>query len=117
MMELGEGLCKIKKMNFDDGPFWDFEKEVSNALEFVYQTQMELAACTDDICLMMDGSERSYQLLGSFAAGQQLYHLESNSDGISYIVFCPEYASGKATRVKVPTLHATKEHLMACEYN
>nr|CAD1817382.1 unnamed protein product [Ananas comosus var. bracteatus] len=82
MMELGEGLCKLRKMGFDGGPFLRFEEEVSAVLEFVYQTQKELAAyllfCTcagtEELCLAMDGSERSYQLLGSFAAGQQLYH-------------------------------------------
>ncbi|KAL5719507.1 hypothetical protein ACHQM5_012273 [Ranunculus cassubicifolius] len=118
MMELGEGLCKLKKMNFVSGPFWEFQKEIGDVLEFVYQTQLELAACTDDICLRMDGSERSYQLLGSFAAGQHLYHLESSSDGISYIAFYPEYGSGKptTTKVKVPTLNASKDHLIACDY-
>lgn len=46
MMELGEGLCKLRKMRFESGsPLFSFEKEVSAVLEFVYQTQMELAAC------------------------------------------------------------------------
>ncbi|PIA48614.1 hypothetical protein AQUCO_01400891v1 [Aquilegia coerulea] len=119
MMELGEGLCKLKKMNFDTGPFYDFQKEISVSLDFIYETQVELAACTDDLCLMMDGSERSYQLLGTFAAGQQLYHLETDSDGISYIVFSAEglYSTTEPKRVKVPSLRATKEHLMACDYN
>lgn len=44
-MELGEGLCKLRKMNFRDGPLHDFEKEISAALDFIYQTQLELAAC------------------------------------------------------------------------
>ncbi|XP_058107580.1 uncharacterized protein LOC131251089 [Magnolia sinica] len=120
MMELGEGLCKLRKMNFTEGPFHQFEQEISAALDFIYQTQLELAACTDDFCLAMDGSERSYQLLGSFAAGQHLYRLESDpgSDNL-YIAFFPEgpYNSHKPARVKVPTLHATEEHLKACEYD
>lgn len=45
MMELGEGLCKLRKMGFESGPFLRFEQEISEALEFVYQTQKELAAC------------------------------------------------------------------------
>lgn len=48
-MELGEGVCKLRKMNFEDGPFQEFEREVSAVLEFVYQTQLELAACKSDI--------------------------------------------------------------------
>lgn len=44
-MELGEGLCKLRKMNFESGPFHQFEKEISAALDFIYQTQLELAAC------------------------------------------------------------------------
>ena len=45
MMELGEGLCKLRKMNFESGPFYDFEQEISAALNFIYNTQIELAAC------------------------------------------------------------------------
>ncbi|KAJ0975409.1 hypothetical protein J5N97_017374 [Dioscorea zingiberensis] len=118
MMELGEGLCKLRKMDFEDGPFQEFEKEVSGVLEFVYQTQKELAACSDDLCLAMDGSETSYQLLGSFAAGQLLYNLDINSNGVPCIIFCHDNynAADKPLQVKVPTLHATEEHLKACEY-
>lgn len=79
-----------------------------------------IPAGTDDFCLAMDGSERSYQLLGTFAAGQHLYRLERDPDDILYIIFCPEapYSSQKpATRVKIPTLHATEEHLNAWSYN
>ncbi|KAL6009739.1 hypothetical protein ACLOJK_000168 [Asimina triloba] len=45
MMELGEGLCKLRKMDFSGGPFLQFEKQISATLDFVYQTQLELAAC------------------------------------------------------------------------
>lgn len=67
----------------------------------------------EDFCLAMDGSERSYQLLGSFAAGQQVYKLERDTDGVLYIFFRPTELKDddKSTRVKVPTLHATEEHL------
>lgn len=53
MMELGEGLCKLRKMDFENGPFHEFEREISATLDFIYETQIELAACecalyTDD---------------------------------------------------------------------
>uniref|UniRef100_A0A0D9ZWS8 Uncharacterized protein n=1 Tax=Oryza glumipatula TaxID=40148 RepID=A0A0D9ZWS8_9ORYZ len=51
--------------------FSRFEEEVTAALNFIYRTQKELAACNDDLCLTMDGSVTSYQLLGNFAAGQK----------------------------------------------
>lgn len=44
-MELGEGVCKLRKMNLESGPFFEFEKEISAVLEFIYQTQLEFAAC------------------------------------------------------------------------
>ena len=44
-MELGEGVCKLRKMNFESGPFHQFEQEISAVLDFIYQTQIELAAC------------------------------------------------------------------------
>lgn len=45
MMELGEGLCKLRKMEFQNGPFHTFEREISAVLDFIYLTQIELAAC------------------------------------------------------------------------
>lgn len=116
-MELGEGLCKLRKMNFEGGPFDQFEQEISLVLEFIYQTQIELAACSEDMCLTMDQSERSYQLLGGYAAGQQVYCLDSGPNDNMYILFCPGGASNGAVelqRVKLPILLATGEHLMAC---
>ncbi|TKY62784.1 hypothetical protein E2542_SST12643 [Spatholobus suberectus] len=118
MMELGEGLCKLRKMEFSNGPFHKFEKEISAVLDFIYQTQIELAACSEDICVAMDRSERSYQLLGEYASGQRVYDLELCSDASVYIVFCPQGSNGAtdAPRVKLPTLKATTEHLVAYEY-
>lgn len=75
---------------------------------------------TDDFCIAMDQSDRSYQLLGKYAAGQHLYGLESDLNEIIYIVFCSgrSYGSGEPpVKVKLPTLLATEEHLMACQYN
>ena len=35
-MELGEGLCKLRKMNFESGPFHQFEQEIFAVLDFIY---------------------------------------------------------------------------------
>ncbi|KAF8648557.1 hypothetical protein HU200_064598 [Digitaria exilis] len=122
MMELGEGLCKLRKLNLDhdDDPFSLFRYDVSSVLQFLYRTQKELAACTDDMCLTMNGSPTSYQLLGDFAAGRQLYLLKAadTGDGVSMsIIFSlsdDDRASEPAaphTVVKLPTLHATEQNL------
>jgi hypothetical protein len=53
MMELGEGLCKLRKLSLADGdgdgggdPFSRFRDDVAAVLQFLYRTQKELAACT-----------------------------------------------------------------------
>ncbi|KAJ8759778.1 hypothetical protein K2173_009879 [Erythroxylum novogranatense] len=117
MMELGEGLCKLRKMKFESRPFLQFEQEISDTLSFIYNTQLELAACADDMCLAMDQSERSYQLLGSHATGQLLYSLQNDNRNIPYIIFNPQRSSSsmEPSMVKLPTLTATEEHLRACE--
>ncbi|XP_061356002.1 uncharacterized protein LOC133300461 [Gastrolobium bilobum] len=118
MMELGEGICKLRKMEFSNGPFLKFEKEISAVLDFIYQTQIELAACSEDVCVAMDQSEKSYQLLGEYAAGQRIYYLELGHDASVYIVFCPQgsYGAIETPKVKLPKLKATMEHLVAYEY-
>ncbi|PWZ26479.1 Protein Mpv17 [Zea mays] len=138
MMELGEGLCKLRKLQLDGdgdndggGPFSRFRDEIAAVLQFLYRTQKELAACTDELCLTMDGSPSSYQLLGNFAAGQQLYRLElleAEEDGAcSSILFSAPNGGGgiaaqgaapRPQRVKLPTLRATEQHLVAlqCTY-
>ncbi|MFQ6623118.1 hypothetical protein Gotur_001780 [Gossypium turneri] len=103
MMELGEGLCKLRKMDFDSGPFYDFEQDISAVLNFIYNTQIELAACGDDLCVTMEQSERSYLLLGAYAAGQHLYHLEMDSDQVVYIVFCPQRPNGSTAHTSAPS--------------
>ncbi|XP_050231480.1 uncharacterized protein LOC126680395 [Mercurialis annua] len=115
MMELGEGVCKLRKLDFKSGPFHQFEQEISALLQFIYQTQIELAACSDDLCeAIMDQSERSYQLLGGYAAGEVLYTLETDAkDESVWIVFCPRTSSVDSPRVKLPTLNATQQHLTA----
>ncbi|XP_027070641.1 uncharacterized protein [Coffea arabica] len=121
MMELGEGLCKLRKMNFEDGPFDMFEKDISGVLDFIYQTQLELAACTEDLCITMDQSERSYQLLGGYAAGQPLYRVQSTNqlDNSNYIVFCPERNRGfnGQIRIRLPILQASEDDLMNLDTN
>ncbi|PIN06418.1 hypothetical protein CDL12_21026 [Handroanthus impetiginosus] len=119
MMELGEGLCKLRKMNFENGPFHQFEKEISAVLEFIYQTQLEQAACTDELCVAMDQSERSYQLLGCYGAGERLYHLEVDRSWNAYIVFCPDKYRAMAAEppsIKIPVLKASEENMMDLEY-
>ncbi|KAK9726115.1 hypothetical protein RND81_05G191500 [Saponaria officinalis] len=124
MMEMGEGICKLRKLNFEGGPFHEFEKQISGVLNFIYQTQLELAACNEDFCVAMEQNERSYQLLEGFGAGQRLYLLEQSNEGnmeadVTYIVFDPQasYAATglPKTRVILPTLEVTRDHLMAYE--
>lgn len=112
MMELGEGICKLRKLNFQTGPFHQFEKEVASVLDFIYETQLEYAACTDDICMTMDQSEKSYQLLGGYGAGQPLYSLDYKQDGSSFIIFCSDRSlpSRESRRIKLPVLHASEDH-------
>ena len=69
----------------------------------------------DDLCVAMYQSERSYQLLGAYAAGQQLYRLQKNPSDGTDIVFCPQssYSAGEPPKVKLPTLNAAEDHLLA----
>lgn len=60
MMEFGEGVCKLRKMNFENGPFLQFEKEISAVLNFIYQTQLEVAACE----FSFNSSFRFLQIIG-----------------------------------------------------
>ncbi|GJR25038.1 uncharacterized YpuF [Tanacetum coccineum] len=114
MMEMGEGLCKLRKLNLDEGPLHQFERDMSAVLEFIYQTQLEYAACNDDMCVAMDQSETSYKLLGGYGAGQHLYWLEIDGSASFYIVFCPDRSntSPDKPRVRLPILYASQEHLM-----
>lgn len=78
---------------------------------------------SEDMCLTMDQSDRSYQLLGGYAAGQSIYSLETLVDfnnGMSEttsILFSPSSSSSEPTRVKLPTLTATDKHLLAFSYD
>ncbi|CAI9099361.1 OLC1v1036168C1 [Oldenlandia corymbosa var. corymbosa] len=116
MMELGEGLCKLRKMNFETGPFHQFEEEISAVLDFIHQTQLELAACTKEFCLTMDQSERSYQLLGGYAAGQPIYRVDKKEDNLTYIFFFPEGSYDTIENfsrcIELPILKASEDHLV-----
>jgi hypothetical protein len=69
----------------------------------------------------MDGSATSYQLLGDFAAGQRLYRLGADEDGVPSIIFSGGASSDRSTAavhvppctVKLPALHAAEQHLAA----
>jgi hypothetical protein len=123
MVELGEGLTKLRRVGLEKGPLHAFEREASAVLEFVYNTQLEHAACAEDMCITMDGSEQSYQLLGNFGAGEMLYRLNSDGSGDTeaHIVFFPQYFEASSLdisllttapiKVKVPTLQASEEDL------
>ena len=73
---------------------------------------------SEDMCLTMDQSDRSYQLLGGYAAGESIYTLETVVDfnngmsETSVILFSPSSSSSEPTRVKLPTLEATNKHLL-----
>ncbi|VAI04081.1 unnamed protein product [Triticum turgidum subsp. durum] len=127
-MELGEGLCKLRRLRLEDdddqGPFSRFRDEVAAVLSFLYRTQKELAegmthrSGNDELCLAMDGSATSYQLLGDFAAGQRLYRQGVDADGVPSILFSGrasgDYLAPPCT-VKLPSLHATEQHLAALQ--
>lgn len=74
----------------------------------------------DDFCVAMDRSERSYQLLGEYAAGHHLYELQIEpNDQTVHVVFRPRRsynANADPPRVKLPILNATTELLEALEY-
>lgn len=120
MVELGEGLNKLRRMQFTGGPLLEFEQEASAVLEFLYSTQLENAACGDTTCVTMDGSEASYGLLGDFGAGRPLYRLLLDEHGVpEHIQFNPDrmvdmddplVALG-AVKVKLPQLNASEEDL------
>jgi len=75
-------------------------------------------AGSENVCVRMDRSERSYELLGEYASGKRVYDLELCSDASVYIVFCPQGSNGssEAPRVKLPKLKATMEHLVPYQY-
>eukprot|EP00850_Spirogloea_muscicola_P007509 SM000038S14322 [mRNA] locus=s38:233556:234823:- [translate_table: standard] len=123
MVELGEGLNKLRRLPSRAGPFRDLEHQASALLEFIYSTQLEHAACADDVCVAMDGSETSYRLLGDFAAGQQLYALHIDVNGLARLRYYPLHARSESSsgfpaqpeqQVLLPTLGASEADLRSC---
>lgn len=120
MVEFGEGVSKLRRLRLEEGPLHEFERAASQLLEFIYSTQLEHAACSDDMCVAMDGSEQSYQLLGNFAAGQPLYRFEKDEEGRLHIYFCPQRGDNdfsedfppiETPRALVPVLRASLDDL------
>lgn len=100
MMELGEGVCKLRKMRFEDDcrALVQFESEVSVTLEFLYQMQRQLG----------DPSN---------SAGMKFYAKKSDDiDGNWYIISnsdCRSDEDEHVDRVKLPILLVTEEQLNA----
>eukprot|EP00249_Psilotum_nudum_P017580 c26396_g1_i4 orf=112-948(+) len=118
MLELGEGLSKLQRKMFISGPFHDFQQDIAMLLEYLYSTQLEHAACDNNKCTTMDGSDHSYDLLGNFGAGQKLYDVQRNDDQLFISFISAERLSSDggvpvpaAVKVKVPVLCATEEDL------
>eukprot|EP00245_Coleochaete_scutata_P006408 TRINITY_DN20833_c0_g1_i1.p1 TRINITY_DN20833_c0_g1~~TRINITY_DN20833_c0_g1_i1.p1 ORF type:complete len:294 (-),score=43.47 TRINITY_DN20833_c0_g1_i1:168-1049(-) len=120
MLEMGEGLTKIRRLRAESGPFQEFEESMGAVLEFVYSTQLEHAACIEEYCATMDGSEESYQLLGNFGAGEPLYKLcrpdTPDGDSALRIRFNPRVGVNSGApltpvEVNLPVLRATSEDL------
>mmetsp|Transcript_40511 Transcript_40511/g.77390 ORF Transcript_40511/g.77390 Transcript_40511/m.77390 type:complete len:256 (+) Transcript_40511:138-905(+) len=118
MIEFGEGLRKLDRLSYC-GALSNFTSEAHQLLQFVYSTQLEYAACTQDYCNSMDGDDVSYDLLGDFAKGERLYCLEESfEDGVlrKRIVYCPptlfeDNSSGQS--VPVPVLNVSLYDLEA----
>ncbi|CAI5537171.1 unnamed protein product [Closterium sp. Naga37s-1] len=95
MMEFGEGVNKLRRAiattggGGPSGSFAAFEAEAGAVLEFIYNTQLEHAACSEVECVTMDGSAESYSLLGDYGAGQQLYRVHMDTaTGQRCLEFC-----------------------------
>lgn len=87
MLEFGEGLRKLKRCGFDAKAWLEFVHGMEHVLDFLYETQMEHAACDDVACTTLDGSHESYELLGDFGSGETLYsflHVEERCAKIEF---------------------------------
>lgn len=85
----------------------------------IYESLYKFFAGTEEFCETMDQSERSYQLLGGYAAGEHLYYLELDRHWNAYIVFSPEKYRGTQVEppmIKIPVLVASEKHIMDLEY-
>eukprot|EP00242_Pyramimonas_sp_CCMP2087_P011766 CAMPEP_0198199934 /NCGR_PEP_ID=MMETSP1445-20131203/3037_1 /TAXON_ID=36898 /ORGANISM="Pyramimonas sp., Strain CCMP2087" /LENGTH=272 /DNA_ID=CAMNT_0043869845 /DNA_START=157 /DNA_END=975 /DNA_ORIENTATION=+ len=104
MIEFGEGLNKLNKLR-PEGALEEFTQQASEVLEFLYDTQMEYAACAEDtgVCEVLDGGDEAYKLLGNYARGEELYSLEEREEDPNrfhqYIVYNPSKLQGDPTLV------------------
>ncbi|GAQ81919.1 hypothetical protein KFL_000940280 [Klebsormidium nitens] len=118
LIQFGEGLHKLRRQQLRDGPLFDFEQGMSALLEFVYNTQIEHAACDEETCAPMTGDDESYRLLGNFGAGQPMYTIEEGRDGCIYLHFNSArqeklVAQGfEQQRVVLPVLEVTEADLL-----
>eukprot|EP00897_Mesotaenium_endlicherianum_P008843 jgi/Mesen1/7988/ME000425S07192 len=112
-------LTRMQRLRLT-GSLKQFAESSSSLLEFVYNTQLEHAACAGDTCVTMDGSEQSYELLGNYGAGKVLYQLVTDVDGRLYLQFCPQgegavdsvdYPNMVPQRVALPYLQASEADL------
>ena len=65
---------------------------------------------SEDLCIAMDGSQRSYQLLGNFASGKHLYELHRTDEELFIVFIASEMAD--PLKVKVPSLTMTGDDLL-----
>lgn len=110
MLELGEGLRKLQRLRLEAASWKSFAEGMEDVLEFVYDTQMEFAACEESSCSTMDGSQESYDLMGDFGSGEVLYKVVEE-DGKWVLEFESEFV--KKTSVQVPILQINEEELMS----
>lgn len=74
MLEFGEGVRKLERLDME-GELEQFREEMLALQDFVYSTQIEFAACDGIECYTMSGDEESYERLGDFGKGEELYQL------------------------------------------
>jgi hypothetical protein len=77
LIQFGEGLHKLRRQRLRYGGLHEFEQDMSALLEFVYNTQLEHAACDDDACVPMAGDDESYRsgtLSTSFSRCSEFCH-------------------------------------------
>lgn len=110
MLELGEGLRKLKRLQLEAESWTGFVEGMEDVLDFVYDTQMEFAACEESSCSTMDGSQESYDLMGDFGSGELLYKAVKE-DEKWVLEFESEFV--KKTKVQVPTLMISEEELQS----
>mmetsp|Transcript_1587 Transcript_1587/g.5518 ORF Transcript_1587/g.5518 Transcript_1587/m.5518 type:complete len:147 (-) Transcript_1587:2479-2919(-) len=109
MLEFGEGVRKLERLHMS-GELAQFREDMLQLQEFVYSTQIEYAACDETECHAMTGDEESYERLGDFGKGSELYSLVKGADeGRPLVIFRPPQL-GKQS-VVLPFLKASEDDL------